>query len=277
MYFRQIADWSDAYTNGAHIAGGERWPAAWIEPAARFRETLAAAGRARLDLAYGSNPRQRYDLFLPEARPRGLAVFIHGGYWKAFDKSYWSHLAHGAIGRGHAVALPSYRLCPEVRIGDIANDIAAAIAAAAGEIAGPLFLTGHSAGGHLATRMLSQPSPLSAELLGRVRRVVSISGVHDLRPLMKTAMNADLRIDAAEARAESPALLEPVTGTRLVAWVGGAERSEFIRQAELLANVWAGLGAATALVIEPDRHHFSVIDGLTDPAHPLVEALLGES
>ena len=55
MYFRQIADWSDAYTNGAHIAGGERWPAAWIEPAARFREALAAAGRARLDLAYGSD------------------------------------------------------------------------------------------------------------------------------------------------------------------------------------------------------------------------------
>ena len=172
MYFRQIADWSDAYTNGAHIAGGERWPAAWIEPAARFREALAAAGRARLDLAYGSDPRQLYDLLLPEEKPKGLAVFIHGGYWKAFDKSYWSQLAHGAIARGHAVALPSYRLCPEVRIGEITSDIAAAIAAAAGEIAGPLFLTGHSAGGHLATRIVSQPSPLSAEVFGRVRRVV---------------------------------------------------------------------------------------------------------
>lgn len=275
MYVRHITDWSDAYSNGAHIAGGERWPAAWVEPAARYRETMMAAGRARLDLAYGPDPRQRYDLFLPEGRPRGLAVFIHGGYWKAFDKSYWSHFARGAIARGHAVALPSYRLCPAVRIADITNDVAAAIAAAAGKIEGPIALSGHSAGGHLATRMVSQPSPLPAGVLARVKRVVSISGVHDLRPLMKTAMNAELRIDAAEARAESPALLEPSPGLELVAWVGGGERGEFIRQAELLANVWVGLGAATSCVIEPDRHHFSVIDGLTDPEHPLVGALLG--
>ncbi|MBM3519844.1 MAG: alpha/beta hydrolase [Alphaproteobacteria bacterium] len=275
MYFRHITDWSDAYTNGAHIAGGERWPAAWVEPAARFRDTMIAAGRARLDRVYGPDARQRYDLFLPEGRPRGLAAFIHGGYWKAFDKSYWSHLARGAIARGHAVALPSYRLCPEVRIADITTDVAAAIAAAAGEVEGPIALTGHSAGGHLATRMVSQPSSLPAGVVARITRVVSISGLHDLRPLMKTAMNVDLRIDAAEARAESPALLEPSPGLQLVAWVGGGERSEFIRQTELLANVWMGLGAATSVVIEPDRHHFSVIDGLTDPGHPLVGALLG--
>ena len=151
MHFRQIADWSDAYTNGAHIAGGERWPAAWEEPARRFRETMMAVGRARLDLAYGPDARHRYDLFMPEAGPRGLVVFIHGGYWKAFDKSYWSHLAQGPLARGYAVAMPSYRLCPSVRIADITGDVARAIQAAAEEIAGPISLTGHSAGGHLAT------------------------------------------------------------------------------------------------------------------------------
>jgi arylformamidase len=43
---------------------------------------------------------------------------------------------------------------------------------------------------------------------------MSISGVHDLRPMLRTAMNQSLKIDMAEAHAESPALLEPVVDVR---------------------------------------------------------------
>lgn len=87
-------------------------------------------------------------------------------------------------------------------------------------------------------------------------------------------MNADLGLDAAGAAAESPALLEPMQGARIVCWVGAGERAEFVRQNALLANVWTGLGATTAAVEEPDRHHFDVIDGLADPEHPLTRTLL---
>jgi len=55
---------------------------------------------------------------------------------------------------------------------------------------------------------------------------------------------------------------------------GQGERAEFIRQSALLANIWLGLGARTCSVVEPDRHHFTVIDGLADPDHPLTKALL---
>ena len=87
-------------------------------------------------------------------------------------------------------------------------------------------------------------------------------------------MSATLNIDADEAAAESPALLAPMPGARLTCWVGAAERSEFVRQNTLLANVWTGLGAATAACAEPDRHHFDVIDGLCDPHHGLTRTLL---
>ena len=93
MLERRITDWNDAYTNGAHIAGSDRWPAAWEEPAKAYREELSAAGRARLGISYGERPRNELDLFLPESDPRGLVVFVHGGYWMRFDKSCWSHLA----------------------------------------------------------------------------------------------------------------------------------------------------------------------------------------
>ena len=274
MFGYRITDWDDAYENGGNIPGGTRWPAAWVEPAERMRATLAAEGRARLDLAYGEGERNRLDLFLPEGAPRGLVVYVHGGFWLRLDKSFWSHLAAGPLAHGYAVAMPSYTLCPAIRIGGIVQEVAAAIETAAGLVAGDLRLIGHSAGGQLVSRMVSQASPLSAVTLARIRHVLSLSGLHDLRPLMPTAMNERLHIDEAEATAESPALLRPVEGTRLTCWVGAMERAEFLRQNALLANIWTGLGATTMTVVEPNRHHFDIVDGLADPGHPLTRTLL---
>lgn len=274
MLFHRITDWDDAYTNGANIPRGETWPARWVEPAKAYRDRLSAAGRARLDLVYGKGERNRFDLFLPESKPKGLVVFVHGGYWQALDKSYWSHLAAGSIDNGFAVAMPSYTLCPQARVGDIVREIGAAISDAAGDIDGPIHLTGHSAGGHLVTRMVAAGSPLPADIRARVKTVVSISGVHDLRPLVATGLNKNLRLSAEEATAESPVLMLPGEDTRLFCWVGGNERAEFIRQNALMASMWLGLGAETGAYVEPDRHHFNVIDGLADPRHPLTLTLI---
>lgn len=276
MFERHIADWDNAYANGANIAGSDRWPAAWAEPAQAFREALVARGRARLDIAYGDGPRNRFDLFLPKAAPKGLVVFIHGGYWLESDKSTWSHLANGAVGNGFAVATPSYTQCPDIRIAGIVSEIGTAIGKAAAMVDGPLLLTGHSAGGHLASRMVTTTTPLAADVAQRIRHVVSISGLHDLRPLMRTGMNAALAIDEHEALTESPALLRPMDGARITCWAGGGERAEFLRQNALLANIWTGLGATTTAIVEPDRHHYDIVDGLADPAHPLTRTLISE-
>lgn len=273
MYHR-IEDWDDAYANGANIPRGERWPDAWLERARPFRADRAAAGRARLDIAYGTGQRHRFDLFMPEGEAKGLVVFIHGGFWVKLDGSCLSHLAAGPLAHGHAVAMPSYTLCPQARVSGIVGEVAAAVEAAAGMVGGPVRLTGHSAGGQLAARMICADTPLSAAVRARVVNTVSISGLHDLRPLIGTRMNADIRLDMAEARAQSPALLAPLPGARLACWVGAAERSEFVRQNALLANVWTGLGATTLCVEEPDRHHFDVVDGLADPSHALTTTLL---
>jgi acetyl esterase/lipase len=272
--FHRIEDWDDAYANGVNIARGERWPDAWAQAARACRDRKAGEGRARLDLAYGDGPRHRFDLFLPAAELKGLVVFIHGGFWMKLDQTFLSHLAAGPLAHGHAVAMPTYTLCPAIRVSGIVAEVARAVEAAAAMVEGPVRLAGHSAGGHLATRMVCADSPLSGAVRARIANTVSISGLHDLRPLMRTKMNETLRLDAAEAAAQSPALLAPMPGARLVSWVGAAERSEFVRQNALLANVWTGLGAATICVEEPDRHHFTIVDGLADPSHALTAALL---
>jgi len=134
-----------AYTNGAFIAGADAYPARWAAQAQAFRDGLGA--RAALGLAYGMAERQHYDLFRPEGPPRGTVIFVHGGYWKAFHRSDWSHLAAGPLARGWAVAMPSYTLAPEARIAAISAEIAAAVAAIAQATTGPMILTGVVTGG----------------------------------------------------------------------------------------------------------------------------------
>ncbi|WP_424931244.1 alpha/beta hydrolase [Amaricoccus macauensis] len=265
-------DWDDAYDNMGHVPGATALPACWAEEAANYR---ASGIPVDLDIPYGTSPRERLDIVWPEVQPKGLAVFIHGGYWMKLSKSDWTHLAEGAHARGWAVALPSYTLAPDARISAMTRQIGAAITCAAERVEGPIRLSGHSAGGHLACRMICTNTPLPVQVRDRIEAVVSISGLHDLRPLLRTRMNATLDLDLEEARAESPALLEPCDIARLTAWVGGGERPEFIRQSELIASIWSGLGCDTALRIDGDHHHFSVIEGMRDPASPLSEALLG--
>lgn len=258
----------DAYANAAHIAGADAYPARWAAKAAAFREAASETGHARLDHAYGPGAREALDLFLPRGKPAGLCVFVHGGYWLRFDRSYWSHLAGGALARGWAVAMPSYDLCPDVTIAEITRQIARAVTAAAAEINGPIALAGHSAGGHLVARM-AVAGVLDDEVAQRIHSVVPISPVADLRPLLKTSMNAQLGLDMVAASAESPVLMEPMD-IPVTVWVGAAERPAFLDQAHWLGEAWG-----CAVVEAEGRHHFDVIDALADPDSKMVQALIG--
>lgn len=270
--YETISDWDDAYANGTHVKGSEHYPDSWRTLAETFRQQWPAEQQSP-DLRYGDQPRQHYDLMRPAGNAAGTVVFIHGGYWMKFGKQEWSHLASGCLARGWQFAIPGYTLAPEASISDIVVEVASAINAIAGNGSGPIRLVGHSAGGHLVSRMISEDSGLADDVQARVDQTVSISGVHDLRPLRHTAMNDTLRLDEAEAISQSPVLRQPVAGANICCWVGEDERPEFIRQSELLANIWRGLKARTALHIEPQKHHFNVIEALQQPDSELVRLL----
>jgi acetyl esterase/lipase len=259
-----------AYTNADFIPDGASYPDRWADAAREWREIEVALGRARLNDPYGPGERQKMDIFHPAGRPEGLIVFVHGGYWMRFDRSFWSHLARGATARGWAVAIPSYTLAPEARISAITQEVAQAVAHAATRVAGPIRLAGHSAGGHLVARMVCPDVALPGAVSERLARVLPISPVADLRPLLETSMNAALRLDAEEAEAESPALAPAPRDVPTTVWVGAEERPAFLDQARWLAAAWP----TADLVIDPGRHHFDVIEGLADPDSTITAALL---
>lgn len=264
-------DWEGAFANADHIPGGDGFPAIWDQRAHAFRENWP---HVETDIAYGAAPREKLDLFRPEGLTKGLVVFVHGGYWMRMHKGLWSDLAAGPLAHGWAVAMPSYTLAPEVRIAQITRQVGAAITHAAEMVGGPIRLAGHSAGGHLVTRMICKGGPLAEGVADRIARVISLSGVHDLRPLRLNAMNDILHIDGPEAEAESPVLQEPLPGKPVTCWTGALERPEFLRQSQILTEAWSGKTGITPAVYDAGRHHFDVVDGLKDPDHPLTVALL---
>ena len=260
-------DLSDDYANAKYIADAKSFPGKWQAKATNFRNNKTLLSNVELDIRYGASEREKMDIFYPKIRTVGLFVFIHGGYWRAFDKSSWSHLSLGAMENGFASAIPSYRLCPEVSIAQITEDIARCITFLSKKVnEGPIVLAGHSAGGHLVSRMLCE-GVLPKNVSDRLKRVTPISPLADLQPLIFTDLNSDLNLSLESAISESPIRYKPIAVNTRV-WVGEHERPAFLHQAEILSEKWQ-----CGLNIQPDAHHFDIIDQLLNPKSDMCKYL----
>jgi len=268
-----MIDWDDAFDNTGYISDADAIRGQWSIAADQMRQSLLADDRAQIDVPYGTGPREIYDFFQPSTKAKGTFIFVHGGYWHLLDKSYWSHLANGFLEHGWAVALPSYPLAPEARISDITAAIARAVSKVAETTEGPIAIAGHSAGGHLVSRMACE-GVLPTSITDRITQIVSISGVFHLSPLLETKMNDTLRLDAGEAAQESPVELEPFPNAAITFWVGDQERPEFLRQTRMMTERWADKAVSVRSVYETGTHHLNVIDTLQDPNGALVQELL---
>ena len=269
------------YDNRARVADHARHLARWPEASALARVQVDG----RLDLRYGAGPSETLDLFLPAQGSAPVLVYLHGGYWRALDKSDFSFVAPAFTQAGALVAVPNYALCPAVSIEDITWQMVRALqwlwqnVAQYGGDPQRIAVVGHSAGGHLAAMMLScrwkqVDEALPAQLVGGA---MSISGLFDLEPLRHTpVLQADLKLTPASVRRLSPAFFPRPKG-KLYAVVGAAESEEFLRQNQLIRDVW-GPTAVPVCETLPGRNHFDVLESLVDPAgrlHDLALRLLG--
>jgi arylformamidase len=230
--------------------------ASWAKESAAYREAKPP-GVVR----YGDGERHTFDLF--EAGPGPAVMFIHGGYWQALDKSFFSHMARGLNALGVSVAVPSYDLCPNVRIGDIVEQMRAACAALHGETNAPVIASGHSAGGHLSACLLATEAHVPA--------AYAISGLFDLTPLIHTSINVALRMDEAEAQALSPLFWPAPEGKTLDAVVGQFESDAFVVQSQCIVADWEGV--STLYDVVPDANHFTVIAPLADANSAMCERI----
>ena len=239
---------------------------------ARWRDTAEAARAAHppVQIAYGRGPREVLDLF--EVAPGApVAVFLHGGYWQALDRSWFSGIAPALLAHGVSLAVPSYDLCPAVRLGTILRQVRSAVEIIRERTGARPIVFGHSAGGHMAACLLSE---------GRASAAVAISGVFDLRPLIPTSLNTALDLDDREAAALSP-IHWPIPngstpgGTVLDCLVGGDESAEFLRQSRMMADHWGANGVETRYEALAGLNHFTVLDPLFDKDSAMIRRIAG--
>jgi arylformamidase len=272
--------WLEAqYNNRARVPDHARVLDNWAKASALVRQSAAGA---QLDVAYGPGAGETLDIF-PAAQPGApVLVFIHGGYWRSLDKADHSFVAPAFNAAGATVVVPNYALCPAVSIEHITLQMAAAVAwvwrhaAQWGGDPARIALAGHSAGGHLATMLLScRWKDVDADLPQQpLAGALSVSGLYDLEPLRHTPMvQADLRLTPASVARLSPAFFPRPKGAKLYAAVGLDESDEFLRQNRLIRDVW-GPTAVPVCETVPGANHFTVLNRLADPAHRLHELTL---
>ena len=267
------------YNNRAAVPDHPRWITEWT---ARSRAAIDAL-RPKLDLRYGPRPQETLDLFLPPREPRGTFVFIHGGYWRAFDKVDHAFVAPPLVVQGYAVALLNYDLCPNVPLAAIVEEIQRAViwivgeGVAHGAVTAPLVIAGHSAGGHLTSMLFATDWTRLGFTRAPFHAGLSLSGLHDLAPLVYSSYNVDLKLEPQTALRLSPAHLPAHANAPLAIAVGADETPEFIRQSQLMFDAWPDnrpTGMIGPLVI-PERHHFNVVLELSDPGSALTQVVLG--
>ena len=251
------------YDNRAKVANFGAIAEAWRQSAEAYRARADGA----LGLRYGDGPRQLMDIFGPGDGP--VAMFLHGGYWQAMDRAFFSHLAAGLTAHGVTVAVPSYDLCPDVTLARIVEEAREATNFLHRRFHRPVLAMGHSAGGHLAACLLATDWPALDLPENLIPAAMSFSGLFDLMPLLRVKEGAALRLDAAEAARLSP-MLWPRPAGRIHAVVGADEGTEYLRQSREIATAWGGSWEALAGV-----NHFSVLAPLADPDSALVSTALG--
>lgn len=276
------SDWADAqYNNRALIPDHAEIFGRW-----RAASALARAESApMLDLRYGDGEGETLDVF-PAAAPKApVFVFIHGGYWRSLDKADHAFVAPSLVAGGAVVVLPNYALAPAVTVEHITLQLARAVAWVwrhAAELGGDprrIVVAGHSAGGHAAAMLLSCRWPqleedLPPQLLGKA---LAISGLYDLEPLRHTRfLQPDLQLTPASVRRLSPAFFPRPRGA-LYAVAGADESAEFLRQNQLIRDVWGPTSVPVCETV-PRANHLTVLHDLADPAgrlHALALRLLG--
>lgn len=250
-----------------------------------YAEIAAASAAARaqppawLDQPYGPHPRECIDLF-PGRDGCPLLVFVHGGYWRSQRKDDYAFVVGALRQHGFSVAVIGYPLAPQCPMPDIVQSLRAAM----GWLHGPgstllpawrgTVVAGHSAGGHLAAMLASDP-----DWRDRIAGCLALSGLFDLAPLARTSIGADVGIDDALAGRLSP-LARPAGAGWLLAAVGAEETPAFHDQARRYVAHWsAGEGGADAaqMLVVPGADHYSILRQMAGPDGPVMRALLART
>ena len=250
--------------------------ARWFDsPLTAFnRFVLKDGGGTRLarDLSYGTDERQQLDLYAPRRRVGTrlpVIVFFYGGSWASGLRQGYGFVGRALAARGFLVAIPDYRLVPDVHFPAFVEDGAAAVkwvaeqAAAHGGDPGSVVLMGHSAGAYIAAMLALDPRWLGAAR-SAVRGLIGLAGPYDFLPLSGPVTRAAFG-RAPDLEATQPVRFASAQAPPALLLHGGADRTVLPRNSKSLARALAAAGGEARLKIYPQLGHVAILTALALP------------
>jgi arylformamidase len=256
----------------------------WLAGDLALSDSLKGRVRVIRDQRYGDGPRQLADLF-PAVRPKTgkaapIVLFFHGGFWRALSKDHLGFVAGPLLDGGAAVVVPGYDLCPSVPLRTVVIEAKQALlwtrqqAARLNGDPDGIYVAGNSAGAHLAAMMLAEDWTKHGLARTPIAGAILVTGIFDLRAVLRIQVNEDVRLLPEEALALSPQLLPVHCSAPTIVAVGGAEPPLWIEQSRRFARKLEITGADVRLMEMPGLHHFSITHSLADSTAPLTRAIL---
>lgn len=228
------------------------------------------ARRVARNLAYGDGPRRTFDIYAPADAGQGgraypVLVFFYGGGWDSGSKDVYGWAAQALAARGFVVAVPDYRLSPEVHFPHFIDDAAAATVKVAEVVAqyggdpAKLGVLGHSAGGHLALMITLDRRYMAAA--GRpdlIKAAAGLAGPYDFLPFDVDASRN------AFGRAPDPLQTQPVTFARGDAppvWLGHGTNDDVVHDEDttILHDAIRTAGGRAEMKLYPGLNHPDLI------------------
>ncbi|MGI9501080.1 MAG: alpha/beta hydrolase [Geminicoccaceae bacterium] len=242
---------------------------------------MTTSFESRIDMPFGESDLETLDIW-PGRGGSPILLFIHGGYWRAFDKKMFSFVAERFVEAGAAVVLNNYDLCPNVTMDDITAQNRRALAwiyknaASFGGDPGRIHVTGHSAGGHLTAMLMATDWSAYDLPFDVVNGAVPLSGLFDLEPLRRSYLNADLKMDEEMTGRNSPIHHIPGWMPPTVVAVGGGETDEFRRQSRIYTDACRAAGFDVSYLEVGHHDHVNVAGEYRNKLSPLTAALLAQ-
>lgn len=250
----------------------------WLERAESRSEAARQTLNGDYDVRYGSSRLMTCDIF-PAGADAPVHVYFHGGYWKSRDKADYSFMVQAFVDAGVTLVIPNYDLCPDVTLHTIVRQTADCLRWVKANLAQwgadteRLSVSGHSAGAHLVAMALTPGFEHHAADLG-IRRVVLISGLYDLEPVLGVSVNQELGLTPEDVSLLSPLRLAVPEQLDVTVLVGADETAGWIRQSQDYYHLLEGHAAGVSLDILPGHDHFSIVADFENADGPVTRCCI---
>jgi arylformamidase len=279
LYPSSLATLNKEYSPSSCIDDINLYIQQYIDLSAEAKTSAIEKKSVLTDLKYGSAKTQSLDLYLPaptsnHSPQKKLMVYIHGGYWQELSKEESSFAATNFQQQGFYFAVIDYTLAPDATMTEIVEENRKALtwlfnnAKQFGYDPEQIYVSGSSAGAHLAMMMLQ--TPWSKYIKGYKNNIIkglcAVSGIYDLKPLVPTYVNEPLKMSVNEADTNSPLSLPLPTPTPVIIAYGDNETDAFKQQSKMMADKLNSEGFNVIFKEITERNHFNVIVDLNNPS-----------